>query len=104
MDDQDDVGISQVKSSPVRSKRLTIVHLLVDLTAVGPLRKIGRLKCFLLYRVLLIPSGWVSRSGFVRRKNLMALVAILFTYGRKIRESFKDLKEIHKFFVIYYNL
>ena len=43
-DGQDDVGISQVKETLVHSTRLTVVQLLADPTAVGPVFKIWRLK------------------------------------------------------------
>jgi hypothetical protein len=93
------------------------VHFLANPMTVGPLRKIYRLKLFRLFRALFVPSELVSRSGSVRRTNLTALMVVLctldaifaefdgiFSYGRKICESFKDLKEFHEFFVLCCNL
>jgi hypothetical protein len=75
----DDVGISQGKNPTVSSRGLNLEHFLPDLTVVGPLHKIGRLKCFCPFRALLDPSGLVSRLGTVRRTNVAASMAVLRT-------------------------
>jgi hypothetical protein len=63
------------------------------------------------------PSGLVSRLGTVRRMNF-SLQWLFFApemqsfpnltefspAEEKIRESFKDLKEFHEFFVLCFNL
>jgi hypothetical protein len=64
------------------------------------------------------PSGLVSCLGSVRKMNLCSLNGLFFACltqsfpnltefspaEEKIRESFKDLKEFHEFFILCFNL
>jgi hypothetical protein len=65
----------------------------------------------------LFPSELVSRLGSIRKMNLTTSVVVPCVFDaifaefdgippveENIRESFKDLKESHDFFVICYNL
>jgi hypothetical protein len=102
-DGQDDVGISQGKNPTVSSRGLNLENFLPDLTVVGPLHKIGRLKCFCPFRALLVPSGLVSRLGTVRRTNVTASMAVLRTWGAfftPVKERFVNLSKIWKKFTI----